>query len=384
MTEPSIDLDWDIERSRARRNKRWSQFPSDTIDLTVAEMDLPIAEPVASAVTDAVSRQSFGYPLPDEHSGVPEAASTWLAEQYGLTVHPGQIRLLPELMRGVTQAIAWLTRLGSAIVVPTPCYGRFFDAVAMAEREAREVPLRVDHDRYRLDLEGIERELAGGAGAVLLCHPNNPTGAIATPEELAELATIAARYGARVLSDEVHAPLRYEQEFVPFAKVSELAAECAITLFGATKAWNFPGLRCGLIAFTNPQDSAIWAELPRAAVGGMSPLGMEATIAAFGSGQPWLRAAIAFLERNRTMLGERIAGTGIGYTAPEAGYLAWLDLRGFGLTDPAEFLRAQAGIAVTAGEDHGAAGTGFVRLNFATPPAVLGQAIDRIRAMLPQ
>ncbi|WP_027942027.1 MalY/PatB family protein [Amycolatopsis taiwanensis] len=384
MTDTTIDLGWSVERSRDRRTKRWSQFDRDTIDLTVAEMDLPTAEPIAAAVADAVARQAFGYPVPDESSGVPEAASAWLAERHGLAVDPDRIRLLPELMRGVVHAVRQLTRPGSAVVVPTPVYGRFFDAIAVAGRQARQVPMRVQNGRYRLDLDAIGQALADGAGSVLLCHPNNPTGTVTEPEELAGLAALADRHDARVISDEIHAPLRYDTEFTPFAAVSETAAERAITLFSATKAWNFPGLRCGLIAFTNPDDSAVWSALPRAAVGGVTPLGMEATIAAFRQGQPWLREALDFLATNRALVGDRLAGTGIGYVAPEAGYLAWLDLRRFGLADPAGFLREQTGVATTPGSDHGTAGEGFVRLNFATPPDVLADALDRITGALPR
>lgn len=384
MTDTKIDLGWSVERSRARRTKRWFQYDRDTVDLTIAEMDLPIAEPVAAAVADAVARQAFGYPVPDERSGVPEAASAWLAGQYGLAVDPGRIRLLPELMRGVVQAVAQLTRPDSAVVVSTPVYGRFFDAIAVAGREARQVPMRVRNGRYRLDLDAIDHALADGAGCVLLCHPNNPTGTVTEPEELATLAALADRHDARVISDEIHAPLRYGAEFTPFAAVGETAAERAITLFSATKAWNFPGLRCGLIAFTNPDDHTVWSTLPRAAVGGMSPLGMEATIAAFRHGQPWLREALEFLAANRALLGELLTGTGIPYVEPDAGYLAWLDLRRFGLADPAGFLRERTGVATTPGPDHGTVGHGFVRLNFATPPDVLADAIGRITGALPR
>ncbi|MER6948239.1 aminotransferase class I/II-fold pyridoxal phosphate-dependent enzyme [Nonomuraea sp. NPDC000554] len=374
MTEKAIDLDWDLERSRARRTKRWSQYDRDIIDLTVAEMDLPVAEPVLAAVEDAVRRQAFGYPVADERSDVPQAASEWLTEEHGLTVGPDRVRLLPELMRGVTMSLRHLTRAGSPVVVPTPVYGRFFDAVQVAGREAVEVPMRAGDRGYELDLDGIDRALRAGAGSVLLCHPNNPTGCVTDRGQLETLAELAARHGARVISDEIHAPLRYQPDFVPYASIDDNA----ITLVSATKAWNFPGLRCGLIVFSNPDDARLWATLPRAAVGGMSPLGMAATVAAFRDGRPWLREAVRFLADNRKLVTDALAGLDIGYTEPEAGYLAWLDLRRFGLADPAAHLLRRTGVATTSGADHGTSGNGFVRLNFATVPSVLADALDRV------
>ncbi|MEV4890361.1 aminotransferase class I/II-fold pyridoxal phosphate-dependent enzyme [Nonomuraea sp. NPDC055795] len=372
------DLDWDLERSRARRNKRWSQYDRDIIDLTVAEMDLPVAAPILAAVQDDVRRQAFGYPLADELSDVPQAASEWLAEEHGLTVAPGRVRLLPELMRGIIMSITHLTRADSPVVVPTPVYGRFFDAIRVAGREAVQVPMSVGERGYELDLDGIERALRAGAGSVLLCHPGNPTGRVLDGGPLRALAGLAARYGAKVISDEIHAPLRYQPGFIPYGSLDETA----ITLISATKAWNFPGLRCGLIVFGDPGDARVWAGLPRAAVGGMSPLGMTATVAAFREGRPWLREAVRFLDGNRKLVTDALAGLDIGYVEPQAGYLAWIDLRRFGLADPAAHLLRRTGVATASGADHGSAGNGFVRLNFATPPDVLTDALDRVIASL--
>ncbi|MBB5085180.1 MalY/PatB family protein [Nonomuraea endophytica] len=372
------DLDWDVERSRARRNKRWSQYDRDVIDLTVAEMDLPVAAPILAAVQDDVRRQAFGYPLADELSDVPQAAGEWLAEEHGLTVAPDRVRLLPELMRGIIMSITHLTRADSPVVVPTPVYGRFFDAIRVAGREAVQVPMSMGERGYELDLDGIERALRAGAGSVLLCHPGNPTGRILDVGPLRALAALAARHGAKVISDEIHAPLRYQPGFIPYGALDANA----ITLISATKAWNFPGLRCGLIVFGDPADARVWAGLPRAAVGGMSPLGMTATVAAFREGRPWLREAVRFLDGNRKLVTDALADLDIGYVEPQASYLAWLDLRRFGLADPAAHLLRETGVATASGADHGSAGDGFVRLNFATPPDVLTDALDRIIARL--
>jgi cystathionine beta-lyase len=380
----SLDLTyWTVEDSRARRCKRWSLYPPEIIDLTVAEMDLPVAEPIMATIRDAVERQAFGYPLPDHASELPSVAAAWLADQ-GLNVGAEHIRLMPDVIKGMILGLRHFTVRDTPIVVITPTYSRFLDAVDAAERRAVEVPMRYGHDGYSLDLVGIEDALRQGARTVLLCSPSNPVGRVFRRDELEELSALVEGYGARTISDEIHAPLRYGAEFVPYASVSAAAAAHSLTLTSASKAWNIPGLRCAIVVLTNPADQVLWDALPRASKGGISPLGIEATISAFTDGRPWLDAVLGILADNRRLIGERLHAAGLEEVMrlPEATFLAWLDLRRFRLGDAHEYLLREAGVATTSGEEHGAGGAGFVRINFASPQDVLLDAMDRISRAL--
>src|SRR5690606_19948143 len=139
LTKQSLSR-WTVEDSRARRCKRWSLYPDDVVDLTVAEMDLPVAAPVMAAVRDAVEREAFGYPLPDHASGLPATAADWLGRQ-GLVVPAEQLRLLADVIKGIVLGLRWLTPPGSPVAVITPTYSRFADAVEAAERPLIEVPM---------------------------------------------------------------------------------------------------------------------------------------------------------------------------------------------------------------------------------------------------
>ncbi|OZM78134.1 MalY/PatB family protein [Pseudonocardia sp. MH-G8] len=376
-------LGWTAAHSRARHNKRWSVYPEDVIDLTVAEMDVPVAGPIMVRLRDAVERQAFGYPLPDAMSGLPEVAAQWLTDR-GLTVPAEQIRLMPDVIKGMVLAIKHLTPAGSPVAVITPTYSRFRDAVDAAERRTIEVPMQRCGHRYTLDLDAIRSALVEGARTVLLCNPSNPVGRVFTAAELASLAELVEAHGARTISDEIHAPLSYGATFTPYASLGPAAAAHSVTLTSASKAWNIPGLRCAIVALTNPADLGLWDRLPRAAKGGISPLGIEATITAFRDGGPWLEKVLGLLDANRRLLVERTAAVGLDQVVgmPEATYLAWFDLRSFAIDDPREFLLREAGVATTSGEEHGAGGQGFLRVNFASAPDILDRAIDRMAAAL--
>ena len=116
---------------------------------------------------------------------------------------------------------------------------------------------------------------------MLLCNPHNPTGRVFERSELTRLAEIVDRHGARVVADEVHAPLVYPGHgHVPYATVSAAAAEHTVTVTSASKAFNLAGLKCAQIVTTNHADAARWRTLRVFQVAGPTPLGIAASIAA--------------------------------------------------------------------------------------------------------
>ncbi|WP_232668066.1 MalY/PatB family protein [Pseudonocardia sp. TRM90224] len=374
---------WDVERSRARGNKRWSAFTPDVLDLGVAEMDVAACPPVRDAVRAVVDAEGFGYPVPDQRSEVPRAVAQWLGND-GLFVDPADVRLVPDVMRGIGIAIRRLTRPGSPVLVPTPSYQRFFEIVPAFGRECVEIPLLLDDGAHRLDLDAVESGLAAGAGSVLLCNPVNPTGAVLDHAQLLALSDLVERHGARVIADEIHAPIRYGTPFVPYAAINAQARAHAVTVTSATKAWNFPGLRAAFVVLTGPGDGATWSALPHVESSGVSPLGMVATVAALDHGRPWLDAVVRDLGVHRDLVLHDLDAAGLGEICrrPGATYFAWLDLRAWGRERPGAWLLDEVGVALGEGANYGAAGAGFVRLNFATPPAVLSDAVARIAKVL--
>jgi cystathionine beta-lyase len=388
MTESTLIADleaWTVEDSRSRGTKRWSRFSSDVIDLTVAEMDLPTAGPIMDAIRSSVDREAFGYPLTEEYSEFQPVTAAWLSD-HGLSVPERDVFMLSDVMKGMGLALDHLVEPGTSVAVITPTYSAFFDTLWVSRRARIEVAMRRDRNGgYELDLDAVEAAFEQGARSLLLCHPCNPTGTIFGRDTLLELASLASRFDARVISDEVHAPIRYTDEaHVPYASVSDEARATAITLTSASKSWNIPGLRCAVIAFTNPQDVPIWQALPGGAKGGISPMGINATIAAFTAGQPWLDAALELLKRKRDHVVSALNGLGHGTLihAPHATYLGWLNLDRFGWSEPATHLMRRARLAVTAGSEHGTAGTGFVRINLATPWDALDEMIERFAAVV--
>lgn len=371
-----------IEELRRRGSIKWTAYGDDVLAAWVAEMDYRTAPAVRDALSAAVARDFVGSPPRDADSGLPEACAEWLAtsspRRLGLRVEPAQVRILPDVLKGVELAVDTFSRPGSAVVVTTPSYPPFFEVVRVCDRPLAEVPMTLDAGRYTLDLAGIDAALAAGAGVVVLCNPYNPLGRVFTPTELSALAEVVERHGARVVADEIHAPLTYPgARHTPYATVSPAAAAHSVTLVSASKAWNLPGLKCAEAVLTNPADVEAWDRLPKLRTHGASTLGIAAHIAAFRHGASWLEETVAHLDGNRRLLGELLRGLlpDVGYHLPEATYLAWLDCRGLGVADPAGLFLSRARVALNDGVTFGAPGRGFVRLNFATSRSILERLV---------
>jgi cystathionine beta-lyase len=205
---------------------------------------------------------------------------------------------------------------------------------------------------------------------------------------LGELAEVAARHGAVVVSDEIHAPLVHAGEtFTPFLSVSDAARAVGVTVTSASKAFNIAGTKCALMVAGSAATLALLDGMWDEVTFRTSLLGLHANLAAFECGDAWLADAVAEIEASSARLVGLLAEhlPGVGYRPPAASYLAWLDFRGLPEwgDDPAG-LALTRGVALNPGPTFGTQGRGFARLNLACSADVLEEAVRRLAAAPPK
>ena len=383
MSHSTFDVS--IERLREVGSVKWSQHP-EAIGAFVAEMDFGTAPPVADAMHRAIDAGLLGYLPAALDRRLSEAWCGWAADRYGWAVAPERVRPLADVMAGMVAALEHFSAPGSPVILPTPAYMPFLFVPGFLGREVIEVPMATDGARAVYDLDALQAAYDAGGNLLVLCNPHNPVGRVLEPDELAAVAGVVERNGGRVFSDEIHAPLVYGgKRHVPYATVSDATARHSVTAVSASKAWNLPGTKCAQLVLTNDDDAAVWAEVGHLPEHGASTLGVVANIAAYEEGGPWLDDVLEHLDGSRRLLADLLAEhlPDVGYTPPEGTYLAWLDCRALDLGDhPADFVREQAGVALTDGPLCGLAGAGFARLNFATPRPILEQMVVRMAKAL--
>jgi cystathionine beta-lyase len=196
--------------------------------------------------------------------------------------------------------------------------------------------------------------------------------------ELEQLASVAARHGLAVVSDEIHAELVHPpHRHVPFASLDHDVAARTVTVTSSSKAFNLAGLRWAIVHAGHDGLHQALRDLPPHYLGAPNVMGVVATEAAWSDGDEWQQAVGRRLDVNRQLLSELLAAhmPGVGYAVPDATYLGWLDCRALGLgDDPAETFR-QRGVELSPGPEFGPHGRGFARLNFATSSAVLREIV---------
>jgi cystathionine beta-lyase len=373
-----------LEELRRRTSMKWRTHPADVLPLWVAEMDVPLARSVVRAVAGAMELGDTGYPAGTAYA---EALAGFAGKRWGwddLAVE--RTALVPDVMLGVVEMLKLVTGPGDPVIVNPPVYPPFHAFVAHLDRRVVEAPLgpglRIDLDVLE---EAFRRAVAGGGrAAYLLCSPHNPTGTLHTAEELAAVAALAERHGVRVVADEIHAPVvtAPDARFVPYLSVP--GAERGLALMSASKGWNLAGLKAAL-ALAGPGAAADLARMPEEVGHGASHVGVLAHTAALRDGTAWLDAVLAGIDENRRLLtgllAERLPG--VVHRPGEATYLAWLDCRALGLgDDPAQVFLDRGRVALSSGVPFGSGGAGHIRLNLATSPEVLTEAVRRMAAAL--
>lgn len=377
-----------IESLRARRGMKWRRYPESVLPAWIADMDFGVPEPVQRAVERVVRQRDYGYPERDPGDRLDAAFGDRMRGRFGWEIDPALVLPIADLIQGTIAAVLAFSEPGDGVAVQTPAYPPFLNSIDDAGRRRVVNPLVDDGERLRIDVEGLERALDRRTRVLLLCNPHNPSGRVLERAELEAIGRIARDHDLVVISDEIHCDLVYPgRRHVPFGSLGDDVAGRTITINSATKGFNIAGLRCGVMHFGSPAlRERFRRALPDRLMGTVNAIGVDATVAAWRAGQPWLDRVMERLRANRDRVAAWAAeqAPAIRHHPPEATYLAWLDCPGLaGRADDAhEFFLREAQVGLARGVDFGPGGARCVRLNFATSPEILDQLLERMAAAL--
>ena len=370
-----------LEALRHEDSTKWRKYPADVLPLWVADMDFLVAPSILQALQERLGR-GLGYY--SYHQGEPQMAALLrekLAGQGLVGLPRGGIRALPGVVPGLYAGVLGLTSPGEEVISMTPIYPPFLAAIRDQGRRLRAADLRHGGAGWEIDWDALEAAVTPATRLLMLCHPHNPTGRVWTAGEMGRLAEFALRHRLWVVSDELHADLSFQGPHTAFASLGAEIAGRTVTLTGPCKTYNTAGLNIGAMISHNQGLLDRLSAATQGVMGHPSAPSMTMWVAALQDDGEWLRSVLDLLRSNRDRVTAWVkeALPFVRYTPPEATYLALLDFRAHSrAADIHTFLLEEARVALNDGPPFGPGYEGFVRLNFATSPEILEDALERI------
>ncbi len=352
----------------------------DVLPMWVADMDFASPDCVREALICRASHGAYGYT--DENDSMREAVASWMKARHGYAMRPEWGLYSSGVVDSILFALKTVTQPGDKVIVQPPVYGPFYRMTLTAGCEIVRNPLVETETGWRMNLDELETQLKAGAKAFILCSPHNPVGRVWTRDELQALIGLLNRYGAALISDEIHADFALPGHTHTCCQTLE-GAEQSILLVSATKTFNLAGLRTSTMIVP---DDALRARVQDTMkkMGADTPniFGSVAQTAAYRCAAPWLDALIEYLDNNRREV-EAFFKEHAPQIVParmEGTYLQWLDCRKLGMEQQAleRFLIDRAGVGLSSGIHFGPEGAGFMRINLAAPGSRVREALARI------
>ena len=361
----------------------------DLIPLWVADMDFETPDFIVEALKKRMEHPIFGYTaLPENYW---ETVSKWIEDRHGWKTQCSWMTFIPGIVKGIGMAVNALLEKDEKVIIQPPVYHPFR---LIPQKNGREVvfnPLRQMEDgTYEMDFENLEAVCDERCRMLILSNPHNPAGIVWSRETLEKLAEFCHSRKIIVVSDEIHCDMAlFGNKHIPFASVSEKAAQCSITFGAPSKTFNIAGI---VSSYAIVPDEKLrerffrWLEASELSAAHLfAPI---ATMAAFNHGEEWRQQMISYIEGNIRFIEDFCTENlpQIKPLRPQASFLVWLDCRGLGLghDDLIDLFVNKAGLALNDGEMFSPGGEGFMRLNVGTSRKILEQAMNRLQMTYPK
>ena len=356
---------------------------ADLISMWVADMEIKAPKEVIEALKERCEHGVFGYSyVSDEYYN---SVINWLKEKHNYEIKKEWLRFTNGVVTAIYCFVNIFTKVDDAILILTPVYYPFHNAVKDNNRKLITCDLKNTDGYFTIDYEEVEKKIVENKVKLFIqCSPHNPAGRVWKEEELAKILEICKKYNVLVISDEIHQDITMKgYKHIPSAIVANgKYADNLITVSAASKTFNLAGLIHSNIIISNDKLRKKYdEEIKKINQTEINILGMLATQVAYEKGSEWLENVKEIIEDNfnylKTELNKHIPE--ITITNLEGTYLVFLDLRKIIPIDKVkEFIQDKCNLAIDFGEWFGASFKGFIRINLATDPEIVKKAVESI------
>ncbi len=368
---------------------RVEQIP-DAISLCLGEPGETASAHIVEAACDSLNAGKTKY---TDVLGIPEfrnAAAAYTRRVKGLDYDAEtEIQAVDGATIGLYLAIKSVVDPGDEVIIPSPYFTSYDAEVLMCDAVPVTVALKPEHGMH-VNAEEIRKAITPRTRAIIINSPCNPTGAVTTAEELAEVAKLCQEFDLWVISDEVYHPFVFASApdahpegnaVAPSIAAVEGMKDRTIIVESLSKTYAMTGWRIGYILAPShviEQTSKI-AEMMHSSVNSTAQYG---GVAALTGPQDHVREMREEYRAKRSLVLDALADCkAVRLIEPQGAFYVFVDVRPTGLTSE-EFskrLLEEEKVAVVPGEAFGKEGSGFVRLSYAGKPEDLSEGVKRLR-----
>jgi cystathionine beta-lyase len=357
----------------------------DVLPMWVADMDFKTPDFITNAIIQRASHPVYGYSYRTE--GYYTSIINWMKSHHGWTIERDWILFSPGVVPVLFMATLAFTEPGDKVLIQTPVYPPFFDAVQKNDRQLVFNPLILKNNRYEIDFEDLDQKLPL-VKMMIISNPHNPVGRVWTKDELLEIGRLCLKHKVLLISDEIHCDLVFNAyKHISTASLSPEISDNTITCIASSKTFNTAGLSTSNVVASNKVlREKLDKVIQSVHIDSGNLFGSVASEAAYTHGEEWHKLLIGYLESNvniiRSFLTEKLPA--IKLIEPEGTYLLWLDFREVGMSQPelVSFLIHKARLGLNDGTAFGTDGTGFMRINIGCPKSMLLEGLHRLEAAL--
>ena len=351
---------------------------TDVISLGIGEPDFTTPDPILQAGIRSLERGETHYTSNYGIAELRQALSDHLVKLYGVRYDPEtEIIMTVGGSEALNLAAIALIDPGDEVIIPTPCFVAYQAAVIMAGGVAVEVPCRMENN-FDIDPQEIRAAITTRTKAILIGFPNNPTGAVASRENLLKVAKMAEEFDLIVISDEIYDRLVYGVKHVCFPALPG-THDRSLLLGGFSKDYAMTGWRIGYAAGPEHLIKGL-LRVHQYMVMSAPTMSQYAALEGLRSGEPHVLQMLAEYDRRRKLIVSGLNQIGLPTFEPKGAFYAFPKVSATGLDDDTfcNRLLHEQRVAMVPGNAFGVGGEGFARCSYATGYNQLEEALERI------
>jgi LL-diaminopimelate aminotransferase len=355
----------------------------DVISLGIGDPDMPTPAHIVDAMAKAI-RDPANHRYPD-YAGSPayrQAAADWMRSRFGVEVDPdGEVLALIGSKEGIAHIHTAFVNPGDYVLAPAIGYPVYSGGATLMHANTHYLRMR-EEAGWLAELDGVPEEVLGRARILFIGYPNNPTGAIATPEYFDAAIAFARQHDLLLVHDNAYSEIGFDGYKAPSILERPGAKDVAIEMFSLSKAYNMTGWRIGF-ACGNPEAIRALGTVKNNLDSGQFTAIQDAAIAALSGDQSSIGELCAIYQRRRDLVVEALQAIGLSCQPPQASIYIWARVpEGMSSAGFAEHVLQEAHVIVTPGSGYGPDGEGYIRISLTTPDDLLLEAVRRIKASL--